>query len=125
MNSVPPVPPELWEHTPVAVREYLRCLAARVASLEATGQHVRERLQQGAHNSSRPPSRAPPQALRKRTRRGPRGRKRGGQPGPPGQPRALVPTEEVDTLVPVKPTPCSRCQHPWGGEEPQPHRHQV
>ena len=125
MNTTPPFPPELWEQTPLAVREYIRTLEARVAELEATVQRLLERLQQDSHNSSRPPSSDPPQALRKRARRGPSGRKRGGQPGHPGQTRALVPTEEVDTIVPVKPQQCHRCQHPLQGEDPQPHRHQV
>src|SRR5919202_638105 len=125
MNTTPPFPPALWEQMPLAVQEYIRTLEARVAVLEATVQRLLERLQQDSHNSARPPSSDPPHALRKRTRRGPSGRKRGGQPGHPGQTRALVPTEEVDTIVPVKPTQCSRCQHPLAGEEPQPYRHQV
>jgi transposase len=122
---MPPFPPELWEYTPVAVREYIRTLEARVAALEATVQQLLERLQQDSHNSSRPPSSDLPQALGKRVRRGPSGRKRGGQPGHLGQTRALVPIEEVDTVIPVKPQQCHRCQHPLQGEEPQPHRHQV
>jgi transposase len=122
---MPPVPPELWEPTPVAVQEYIRTLEARVATLEATVQRLLERLQQDSHNSSRPPSSDPPQALGQRARRGPSGRKRGGQPGHPGQTRTLVPTEDVDTVVPGKPKHCHRCQHPLEGEDPQPHRHQV
>jgi transposase len=125
MNTTPPFPPELWEQTPLAVREYIHTLEARVAELEATVQRFLERLQQDSHNSSRPPSSDPPPALRKRTRQGPSGRKRGGQPGHPGQTRGLVPTEEVDTIVPVKPTHCARCQHPLAGEDLQPYRHQV
>src|SRR5215470_3671407 len=125
MNTTPPFPPELWEQTPIAVREYIRTLEARAAELEATVQRLLERLQQDSHNSSRPPSSDPPPALRKRTRRGPSGRKRGGQPGHPGQSRAVIPTTAVDTIVPVKPTQCARCQHPLVGEDPQPYRHQV
>ena len=96
-------PPELWEQTPLAVREYIRTLEARVATLEATVQRLLECLPQDSHNSSRAPSSDPPQALGKRARREPSGRKRGAQPGHPGQTRALVPLEEVDTVVPVKP----------------------
>src|SRR5258705_13309815 len=103
MNPMPPFPPELWEQTPVAVREYIRTLEARIAALDATVQRLLERLPQDSHNSSRPPSSDPPQAPGKRTRRGPSGRKRGGQPGHPGQTRALVPIDEVDTVVAVKP----------------------
>ena len=122
---MPPFPPELWEQTPVAVQEYIRTLAARVAMLEATVQCLLERLQQDSHNSSRLPSSDPPQALGQRARRERSGRKRGGQPGHPGQPLALTPLEEVDTVIPVRPLQCLRCQHPLQGEDPQPHRHQL
>ena len=122
---MPPFPPELWEQTPVAVQEYIRTLETRVAVLEATVQRLLERLQQDSHNSSRPPSSDPPQAMEKRARHGPSGRKRGGQPGHPGQTRTLVPIEDVTTVVPVKPPQCHRCQHPLQGDDPQPHRHQV
>src|SRR5215831_6215158 len=125
MNPMPPFPPELWEQTPVAVREYIRALEARVAALEATVQRLLERLQQDSHNSSRPPSSDPPPALGQRTRRRPSGRKRGGQPGHPGQTRAVVPIEAVHTVVPVKPHQCPGCQRPLYGEDPQPQRHQV
>jgi transposase len=125
MNTTPPFPPELWEQTPLAVREYIRTLEARVAVLEATVQQWLERRQQDSHNSSRPPSSDPPQAMRPRPRRVPRGRKRGGQPGHQGQTRAFVPLEDVDTVVPVKPQQCPRCQHPLEGDDPQPYRHQV
>lgn len=125
MNTTPPFPPELWEQTPLAVREYIRTLEARVAALEATVQQLLERLQQDSHNSSRPPSSASPHAMRPRSRRVPRGRKRGGQPGHPGQTRALVPMEEVETVTPVKPPQCHRGQYPLQGDDPQPYRHQV
>jgi transposase len=125
MNTTPPFPPELWEQTPLAVREYIRTLEARVAALAATVQQLLERLHQDSHNSSQPPSSDPPQTLRPRSRRVPSGRKRGGQPGHQGQSRALVPIEDVDTVVPIKPQHCHRCQHPLVGDNPQPYRHQV
>ena len=125
MNTTPPFPPELWEQTPLAVREYIRTLEVRVAELEATVQRLLERLQQDSHNSARPPSSDPPHALRQRPRRGPSGRKRGGQPGHQGQSRALVPIAAVDTVIPGKPRQCLRCQHTLQGEAPQPYRHQV
>ena len=63
MHPTPPFPPELWEQTPLAVREYIRTLEARVAALEATVQQLLERLHQDSPNSSRPPSSDLPQAL--------------------------------------------------------------
>src|SRR5262245_22834303 len=125
MNTARPFPPELWEQTPRAVQEYIRTLEARIAALETTVQQLLERLQQDSHNSSRPPSSDPPQAMQPRPRRVPSGRKRGGQPGHQGQSRALVPIEEVETVIPVKPQPCLRCQHPLQRDDPQPYRHQV
>src|SRR5262245_32377053 len=125
MNTTPPFPPELWEQTPLAVREYIRILEVRVTELEATVQRFLERLQKDSHNSSRPPSSDPPHAMRPQPRRRASGRKRGGQPGHQGQSRALVPIEEVACVVPVKPAQCARCQHSLEGDDPQPHRHQV
>jgi transposase len=72
MNTIPSFPLELWEQTPIAVQEYIRTLEVRVAELEATVQRLLERLQQDSHNSARPPSSDPPQALRQRPRRVPR-----------------------------------------------------
>ena len=37
----------------------------------------------------------------------------------------MVPIERVEVVIPVKPERCSRGQHPWPGEDGQPHRHQV
>ena len=37
----------------------------------------------------------------------------------------MVPVEEVDSIIPVKPTPCVHCHQPLQGEDPQPQRHQV
>jgi transposase len=88
MDTKPPLPPEVWERTPVEAQEYIRGLEARVAVLEAmvqrlqaTIQHLTERLQQDSRTSSRPPSSDPPQATAKRPRREPGGRRLGGQPG--------------------------------------------
>jgi transposase len=125
MNTIPPFLPELWEQTPVAVQAYIRALEARVAALEATVERLLERVQQDSRNSSRPPSSDPPRVMGPRSRRVPSGRKRGGQPGHQGQTRALLPLEDVDAVVPVKPRQCHRCQYPLQGEDPQPHRHQV
>src|SRR5262249_3028351 len=124
MNTTPPFPPELWEQTPLAVREYIRTLEARVVALEATVQQLLERLHQDSQNSSRPPSSDPPHVLRPQPRRGSSGRQRGGHLGHPGHTRAVGPLEDVEAVVPVKPTHCARCQPPLHGEELRPYRHQ-
>jgi transposase len=132
MRTERPFPPELWEQIPAAVQSYIRALEARVTALEtavqrleATVQHLTERVQQDSRTSSRPPSSDPPQALAKRPRREPTGRRPGGQPGHEGHTRALVPLAEVDVVVPVKPERCRRCQHLLQGEDALPQRHQV
>ena len=125
MDSQIPLPREIWEHIPPEAQVYIRALESRVAALEATVQQLREQVQQTSRTSSRPPSSDPPQALGKRPRREPTGRRPGGQPGHEGQARALVPVEEVDVVVPVTPERCHHCQHLLQGEDPQPQRHQV
>ena len=125
MDSPIPLPPEIWERIPPEAQAYIRALESRVAALEATVQQLREQVQRTSRTSSRPPSSDPPQALGQRPRREPTGRRPGGQPGHEGQARALVPVEEVDVVVPVKPERCHHCQHPLQGEDPQPQRHQV
>lgn len=122
-----PVPQERWDQPPGAVQDYIRALEARVTALEvivqrweATVRHVPEPRQQDSRTASRPPSSAPPQAAAKRPRRGPGGRRPGGQPGPEGPARALVPLAAVDVVCAVKPERGRRCQHPLSGEDPPP-----
>src|SRR5207247_6035293 len=52
-------------------------------------------------------------------------RRRGGQPGHPGHTRTLVPVDEVDEVVVIKPAQCTHCQAPLSGDDPTPWRHQV
>jgi transposase len=132
MDTKRPFSQALWDQTSAAVQDSIGALEARVAALEgtvqrleATVQHLTEHVQQNSRNSSRPPSSDPPQVLGKRPRQAPTGRRPGGQPGHEGHARALVPVEEVDVLVPVKPERCQHCQHPVPGEDPQPQRQQV
>jgi transposase len=132
MQTERPFSPAVWDQIPAAVQDYVTALEARVAALEtivqrleATVQHLTERLQQDSRTSSRPPSSDPPQALGKRPRREPSGRRPGGQPGREGQTRMLIPIGEVDVIIPVKPERCRHCQYPLHGEDPQPQRHQV
>jgi transposase len=138
MNLIP-LPQEVWARTPPEAQAYIRALDARVVALEAalqwlagsvrqweaTVQHVQAQLEQHARTASRPPSSDPPQARGQRPRRAPTGRRPGGQRGHDGHSRGLGPIEAVEVAIPVKPGPCPRCQHPLGGEDPQPQRHPV
>jgi transposase len=115
---------------PHAAQAYIRALEARLESVAAMVHalqgHIRtleERLNQTSRNSSRPPSSDPPQSHCPKRLRGQR--RRGGQPGHPGQTRTLRPVEEVDEVVVLKPARCSGCHEPLGGDDPTPLRHQV
>jgi transposase len=131
MDAHPPLPPEIWEHTPPSAQEMILAQAARlaelraeVAQLQTTVEGLIQRLGRHSRNSSQPPSADPPQTPA-RPCRGPRGRRPGGQPGHGGQARAMLPVEAVDVVIPVKPGHCLHCQHPLQGADPQPQRHQV
>jgi transposase len=121
---------DLWERTPPEAQAYIRALESRLSALEARVQTLQkqnralqERLHQTSRNSSRPPSSDPPQSPRPRRPRGQR--RRGGQPGHPGHTRTLLPVEEVDEVVVLKPDRCSGCHALLWGDDPTPFRHQV
>src|SRR5262245_43592402 len=97
---------------------------AIIRALLAKIQELQDRLTQSPRNSSSPPSAEHPHA--KPTRRQPRAtRLRGGQPGHPRHERPLLPTEQCDEVVPLKPTACRRCGLALAGEDVAPLRHQV
>lgn len=99
-----------------ALKAQLAAALARIAALEA-------RLGMNSRNSSRPPSSDPPSAPPRKKR--PSGRKRGGQPGHKGRTRSLLPPEEVDEVIEVRPEKCERCGEALSGEDPSPSRRQV
>src|SRR6266851_3840288 len=128
MRREPPLPQELWDQIPPHLQAALWVMVEgyerRIAALEAELAEVKARLNQNSQNSSRPPSSDGPQVKRKPPRP-PTGRKRGAQPGHPLYQRVLVPVEEVEEVIPCKPTHCRRCGGALQGTDPQPHRHQV
>src|SRR3712207_431608 len=130
MDTHPSLPPELWERTLPAIRAHIETLEGQVQTLTSMvhtlQEQVRtlaERLNHTFRNSSRPPSSDPPQHQRPRCPPGKR--RRGSQPGHPGQTRTLVPVEEVDEVVVLKPKQCCSCQAPLAGDDASPFRHQV
>ncbi len=130
METAAALTADIWERTPPEAQAYIGTLESRLSALEASVQALREqnaalqeRLRQTSRNSSRPPSSDPPQSLRPRRARS--GRRFGGQPGHAGHTRTLVPVEEVDEVIVLKPDRCRGCQAPLWGEDARPFRHQV
>ena len=130
METHPVLPPEIWDQTPPEVQAYIRVLEARVetmASMVSTLQEQVRTLQKQLNQTSQkalcPPSSDPPQ--HRQPGHPQSHRRRGGQPGHPGHTRTLIPVEDVDEVVVLKPTQCTHCQAPLSGDDPTPWRHQV
>src|SRR6266852_5407581 len=123
METPAALPRDICERTPPEAQAYIGALEARVAALVAMVRTLQEQLNQTSRNSSRPPSSDPPSHERPPRPRSMR--RRGGQPGHPGSTRLLIPVEEVDAVVILKPEQCLHCRAPLSGEDPQPWRHQV
>jgi len=113
-----------WAATPPAVRTLVQEQAARIARLEERLAALEERVQQTSRPSSRPPSSDPLSAPRRRTQ-APSGRPTGGQVGHEGHGRPLLPPEQADQIVEIKPDACGQCGAPLAGEDGAPARHQV
>ena len=52
-------------------------------------------------------------------------KKRGGQPGHPRASRPLIPSQQCDKVIPLRPKRCRKCQTRLQGTDPEPLRHQV
>ena len=106
-----------------AVKAFMEALIdhyeARIADLENQVQKLTPQ------NSSLPPSTQHPHAKPKRSKRGGRKRKRGGQNGHQKHQRELIPSEQCDDIIPLRPDACRRCGKPLTGMDPEPIRHQV
>jgi transposase len=95
----------------------------KIAQLEALVLELKSRLDRNSRNSSRPPS-SDPLWLRRKPPTPPSGRKPGGQPGHPGHQRPLLPPDQMDEFVTIKPDRCS-CGKRLRGHDHDPIRHQV
>ena len=127
MVELPELPDEVRATLPPVVAAYVAALEAAVAALTARVADLEARLGQNSSNSSRPPSSDPPGT---RPLPPPRGARRpGGQPGHRGHFRALLPVEQVDTVVRHVPVACERCAAALpevaGPADPPDQRHQV
>jgi transposase len=110
-----------------ALQADVASLQAQLAQLQETVAELSARLKQHSGNSSRPPSADPPAAPKRAARSGASGKQRGGQPGHPGQTRALLPTEQADDVRPQLPEACAHCHADLGAVAPTApaRRHQV
>ncbi|MBC8077065.1 MAG: IS66 family transposase, partial [Chloroflexales bacterium] len=99
-----------WAATPASVRAVLLALRVQRSELTPRVRDLEAQLKQTSQNSSKPPSADPPSAPPPRPATTPRGRPRGGQVGHAGHQRPLAPPAQVDTIVPLHPTPCGVCQ---------------
>lgn len=124
MSNAPPVTAEQIAALPPEFRALLQAVIdhyeKRIAALEAEI----AALKKSPRNSSLPPSNEHPHA-KPAPRRPAGGKKQGGQPGHPKHERTLIPVEECQAVVPVKPDACRRCGESLAGNDAQPLRHQV
>lgn len=136
------IPPELEAEMSPAVRAFILSLfdkidalstkvdslTAHCATLERENCDLKgevARLKKTPINSSLPPSSQHPHAKPPRDSKNKKKRKRGGQKGHPKHERALVPTDQCDEVVPLKPENCRRCGEELSGADGQPLRYQV
>jgi transposase len=142
------ISPEDWEQTPAASRAAIaflwqqnrmlqtRCAVyehqvqrltaevERLKKLEIEVAELRERLGRNSQNSSKPPSSDPPFVSRPNQRE--KGKaNRGGQPGHKGKRRQLLPVDEVDQVIDLRPVDCSQCGQLLLGEDAAPVRRQI
>lgn len=115
---------EVIARQPPEARAIIRALLAQVAALTKRVAELEARLGKSPQNSSLPPSTQHPHA--KPASNKPKSkRKRGGQPGHPRHERKLIPSEQCDEIVRLKPTDCRRCGRELLGRDDDPLRHQV
>ena len=124
MSSSPPISPEQLAALPPEVRAVIEAMIEhyerRIAELEAELKGYRKT----PRNSSLPPSTQHPHA-RPVKPKSKSNKKRGGQPGHAKHERPLVPSDECDEVIPLKPTECRRCGTKLSGSDAEPLRHQV
>src|SRR5450631_713692 len=101
-KQIDALPPEFQVLIRAIVEHYERRIAALEAEVAA--------LKKTPRNSSLPPSTEHPHAKppRDKEQKG-SGKKRGGQPGHPKHERPLIPAEQCQVVVPLKPETCRRC----------------
>lgn len=111
------IPQEAWDQSGPAARACFVMLVERLEKLERL-------LGMNSGNSSRPPSTDGPGATPPKTK-AKSSKKRGGQAGHVKRVRALIPTDQCDSVKYYKPSACSDCGTKLSGTDSCPARHQV
>ena len=98
----------------------LGAMESKVAALEAELRALKKTPQNSSvpPGSQHPHAKPVPQATKSK-------RKRGGQPGHARFERPLIPSDECDAVISLKPPACRQCGGALCGDDPQPLRHQV
>ena len=132
MESKPPIAVELWNRIPTFIQTVLLTLISRlfeqIAYLKETikAQNAKiEELNKNSTNSSLPPSKDKPNVKRAKPKNNKRKRKKGAQKGHEKHQRPLVPTDQVNEIIPCKPTDCENCAATLEGDDPNFERHQT
>ncbi|MEN6537431.1 MAG: DUF6444 domain-containing protein, partial [Bryobacteraceae bacterium] len=116
---------EIIARQPPEAQAIIRALLAEITELKARIEELERRVKgKTPQNSSLPPStqhpHARPQSLKRKSKK-----KRGGQPGHEKHGRPLIPTDQCDETVLLKPTECRGCGAKLSGSDLEPLRHQV
>jgi transposase len=126
MSLVLGITEEVIARQPPEAQAIIRALLLHIAALEKRVADLEDRLAKSPQNSSLPPSsghpHAKPLAAKPKSKR-----RRGGQPGHPRHERKLIPSEQCDEIVVLKPAACRCCGVKLRHSEVEgdPLRHQV
>jgi transposase len=124
-NAGPVVPQEVIDGLPAGLKPVLELLVEQLRqvrqeneALRKENEELRRRLGLDSSNSSKPPSTDGPaerRERRKKGKRGPTGKKPGGQPGHTGSRRAMLDASDIDERIDCVPSVCRRCHAPLRG----------
>ena len=116
-----------WHDTPTLQMLVVK-LWQRLQQLEQRVTELEQRQQGGGKESSSQSAKKVDTCAavqRRRSKRRSSGRSPGAQPGHEGHGRSLLPVEQVQEVIPVKPEACDQCGLPLCGDDAHPRRHQV
>jgi transposase len=114
-----------WATLPTKVQAVIAGLVDENRQLRLTVSKLEEQLRRNSGNSSQPPSQDKPGQQPVEEESASRPRRRGGQIGPVGRGRALVPIACVDEVIVHRPVSCQECGALLLGYDATPHRHQI